>query len=133
MWDGVSESDDALDKLEKLMDEAVKLIVARASTKLVAEAQANFQGSHRRGEPHVGGSKPNIVSGNLRRSIKADQITRFGDADYGTTVAPTMIYGRRVELGFKGSKKYPYFMPAVQKVDMQKIALDTWREYISRA
>lgn len=126
-WEGLRDYDAALEALTKLMDDAVKTVVVKTGAELVKQAQANFSGSHKRGQPHVGGDKPNIVSGDLRRSIKADPVTRFSIGDYGTTVAPTMIYGRRVELGFKGSRKYPYFEPAVRKVDMQKIAFEVWQ------
>ncbi|MGE0399946.1 MAG: hypothetical protein AB7T06_24740 [Kofleriaceae bacterium] len=122
----------ALEKIERAADEAVREVVATASTLLVSEAQANFVGSHARGEPHVGGDKPNIVSGDLRRSIRADPITQYGKADYGTTVGPRMIYGRRVELGFNGSPGYPYFGPAVEKVrpEFERMAADIWQSKI---
>lgn len=130
-WEGMSAYDAAIERLSVKLDEAVRMVVVKTSMALVREAQSNFSGSHRRGEPHVGGNQPNIVSGNLRRSIKATPVTRFGRGDYGATVAPTMIYGRRVELGFRGSRKYPYFGPAVQKVDMRKIATEVWRTAVS--
>jgi hypothetical protein len=130
VWTGVGQNRAAWEHLIGLIDEAVKETVTRSAVKLVAEAQSNFQGSHARGMPHIGGLFPNIVSGNLRRSIQAEPITRFGTADYGTSVGPRMIYGRRVELGFKGSAKYPFFKPAVDKVDIAGIAFKTWTKYL---
>lgn len=123
-----------LDKIEEAADKATKELIATASARLVREAQSNFSGAHARGEPHVGGSKPNVVSGDLRRSIKSDPITRYAKADYGTIVAPRMIYGRRVELGFQGSPAYPYFAPAAEKLQPQfeRDAADIWSAAMSR-
>lgn len=133
-WEGVDDMDAALDVLFERAEDAVKAVVTKSSMILVRNAQANFEGSHRRGEPHVGGSKPNIVSGNLRRSIKADPVTKLGRGEYGTSVAPRMIYGRRVELGFKGSRAYPYFTPAVESSTeaIRQVGIDTWRQYMNR-
>ena len=133
-WEGVGDMDAALDVLFERAEAAVKEVVAQSSMILVREAQGNFEGSHRRGEPHVGGDKPNIVSGNLRRSIKADPVRKLGRGEYGTSVAPRMIYGRRVELGFKGSRRYPYFTPAVDSSQekIRQVGVAVWRQYMNR-
>lgn len=133
-WVGVDDMFAFMDRFEQAADDATKQLVATASLRLVREAQGNFSGSHARGEPHVGGSKPNIVSGDLRRSIKADIITRYAKANYGTIVAPRMIYGRRVELGFQGSPAYPYFGPAATKLrpQFQRDAADIWAATVGR-
>jgi hypothetical protein len=131
-WTGVNESDAALEALLRRADTAVREIVEKSSLLLVAAAQKNFSGSHRRGQPHVGGAAPNIVTGELRRSITADPVRKRGQADYATTVAPRMIYGRRVELGFQGSQGYPYFTPAVDTVipQLEKLGARIWREHV---
>lgn len=134
-WEGVDAFFGALDRLEAAADRATKELVATASAKLVKRSQANFVGSHRRGEPHVGGPKPNIVTGQTRRSIRPDPITRYGRASYGTIVAPRVKWGRRLELGFKGSRGYPYFGPAARELEpeFRRDAADIWRKNMSSA
>jgi hypothetical protein len=99
-------------------DVAAKAIVTQSAAVVEAAAKS---GSHKKGEPHVGGDKPNIVTGTLRRSIRTDPVTRSGIAEYSTKVAPRVIYARRVELGYQGSRGYAYFGPAVRD-SMPKLA-----------
>lgn len=106
--------------------------VSDMAMRLIKLAQANFEGSHAKGEPHVGGIKPNMVSGNLRRSIQAQGgVRQVGLGVYSTTVGPTAKYGRRVELGYKNmNRPFPYFGPASHKVraEAEAIAMDNWLE-----
>lgn len=134
-WEGEEAFYAALDRIASAADAATKELVNVGSLTLTVAAKDNFIGSHRRGEPHVGGNRPNIVSGNLRRSIRSDPITRFGMADYGTSVAPRMIYSRAVELGFHGSPGYPYFGPAVDKTrpEFRRQAVEIWAKHMNRA
>jgi hypothetical protein len=92
------------------------------------QAKLNFQGTRsyekrtsKNGRPylvvtpkkHVGGSGPNTVTGNLKRSIKTTYRTGFGV--YTAEVGPTMIYARQVEKGggnWPSGVKYPYLEPA---------------------
>lgn len=114
------------------VDAAAKANVAEASNRLIKDARSNFQGSHKKGEPHVGGNKPNVVTGNLRRSIMSDGLTHIAMGEYGTKVAPTMRYGRRVELGLAPTGAYPYFGPATAKLrgEMGAIAAANWARHI---
>ncbi len=134
-WVGQEAFFAALDKIQRAADMATKEVVVNAETKLVRAAQGNFIGSHRRGEPHVGGNRPNVVTGTTRRSIRGDLLRRYGVADYGTTVAPRVKWGRRLELGWRGSPGYPFFQPAVEKVrpEIRRDAVDIWVKNIQRA
>ncbi|WP_161580434.1 HK97 gp10 family phage protein [Subtercola vilae] len=127
---GVSELYAAFAKVAADSELASRLIVAKGAAMVEREAKANFQGSHKRDAPHVGGSLPNVVSGDLRRSIISTPVVRTGAFSYSAMVGPTTVYGRRVELGMNGSKGYPYFHPAVQKVKplLSAMAVSTWRE-----
>lgn len=115
-WFGLKALYDSLADMAARADTGAKRIVAEGAVLVINKAQHNFDGSHKKGQPHVGGDKPNVVSGYLRRSIIADPIVKVGIGQYATTVGPTAVYGRRVELGFQGSKAYPYFGPAVREV-----------------
>ena len=129
-----------LENLEKAVvragaqaDAAAAANVKIASLTLVKDAQANFQGSHKKGEPHVGGNKPNIVTGNLRRSIMPDSLRHISMGAYTTNVGPTMKYGRRVELGMAPhGGAYPYFGPAAAKLrlEMAAVATANWARFI---
>lgn len=127
---GVSELLAALTKVGGEAEVASRLIVSRGSALVEREAKSNFQGSHPRNSPHVGGVLPNVVSGDLRRSIMSTPVVRTGPFSYAAMVGPTAVYGRRVELGMGGSQGYPFFIPAVQKVKplLSAMAVSTWRE-----
>lgn len=113
-------------------DLAAKTIVTRGAALMEKEAKANFSGAHKKGQPHVGGDKPNVVTGTLRRSIRSAPVTRLGMAEYGTSVSPSTVYARRVELGYRGSKGYPYFRPAAEKVrpQLEALAKATWAQFL---
>ena len=88
---------------------------------LEIERQAKLNastGQHKRGEPRVaGGVGPNIVSGQLRRSINTRLFIGFGH--YKVEVGTSMIYARQVELGggnWKSGVKYPYLVPALESL-----------------
>jgi hypothetical protein len=109
----MDEFEAAMARIRVQTEAAAVEMVAAGSMLLVAHAQQNFQGSHARGAAHVGGAMPNIVSGDLRRSIAADPVTHVGPGVVRTEIAPRMVYGRRVELGMNGGG-YPFFQPGVE-------------------
>lgn len=131
-WIGVDAFLNGLKKVGDQADAASKQIVSKGALLLTREAQSNFQGAHKRGQPHVGGAQPNVVTGALRRSIRPDPVVRTGVFEFGTTVGPRLIYGRAVELGYMTRRAFPYFFPAVQKVTPQLRALSeaTWAEFL---
>jgi len=108
----------SLEKIVELTDSAAQQLIYWGGMELIRAAQENFEGFHAKGQPRVPNSNnfPNVVTGQLRRSISMDSVTRLGVANYAAVVAPRMVYGRRVELGYKGSNGYPYFTPAYNKV-----------------
>lgn len=132
-WTGLEDLQKAMVKAGAQVDAAAAANVKIGAMTLVRDAQANFQGSHKKGEPHVGGDKPNIVTGNLRRSIMADSLRHAAMGSYTTSVGPTMKYGRRVELGLAPTGPYPYFGPAAAKLraEMGAIATANWARYIT--
>jgi hypothetical protein len=131
-WFGIEDFGASADDLLRNIDKASRYVAEAGALMLISAAQRNFQGSHAPGEPHVGGNFPNIVTGNLRRSISADSTERLRLADYSVTVAPRMDYGRRVEYGYNGSRGYPYFTPAVQTVipDFEKLVYKTFEKVL---
>lgn len=105
---GLSEFRAAMAKVAADTDAASKAIITEASALITKEAKANFSGRHKKGQPHMGGAQPNVVSGKLRRSIKRSKVKKTADG-WTSTVKPALIYAKRIEtLG------YPYFTPAVK-------------------
>lgn len=133
---GLTESLKALQGMQARADAAARVIVIQSAALLEAEAKRNFVGSHAKGEPHVGGDKPNVVTGMLRRSITHDRVERYGVGSWRTRVGPTAIYGRRVELGYPGgagrgrqrTRPFPFMQPAVAstRMRMASIAATNW-------
>lgn len=134
-WLGIPEFMGALEKVTRDADAASKMIVHTGSMKLVREAKANFDGSHKKGQPHQGGDKPNVVTGTLRRSIRATPVEKTGLFEYSSSVGPTVVYGRAVELGYapRNMRPFPYFNPAAEKVlpEIRDLAVNVWAGFLN--
>lgn len=124
---GLAEVAAAFKRAQRNLDKINQSNVMFLSAWLEAEAKRNFEGAHKRGRPRVPNSnnRPNIVTGNLRRSIRSSTLMHWGRGGWVKEVGPTAIYGRRVEMGFKGADSrgrvynqpaYPYFGPAVKRL-----------------
>lgn len=120
-WVGLDEVMRELAAMTARAQVEAKNAVAGAAALVEKRAKRNFQGYHRKGEPHRGGpgSYPNVVSGTLRRSIITLPITSVGLGKYATTVGPTAKYGRRVELEYG----YAFFDPAREQ---SLPAIESW-------
>lgn len=131
---GLTELNAAIDRITASAAEAAKVTVGTAAAMLTGAAQANFEGSHKKGQPHVGGSKPNVVTGYLRRSIRFTPPARLGMFEYSSQIGPTAIYGRAVELGYaaRNMRPHPYFDPAVREVTprLPAIATAAWARFL---
>jgi hypothetical protein len=133
-WVGLGAFHEAFARMGAGVDVAARRNVTEATAYLIREAQSNFEGSHKKGATHRGGAKPNVVTGNLRRSIIGSGVTHTGMTTYENTVGPTAKYGRRVELGMPGmGGAYPYFGPATAKTRQHLPALATsnWARYVA--
>ena len=112
------------------IDEACRRIAVADAALIEGAAKRNFIGSHARSEPHVGGARPNVVSGTLRRSIRSDPPVKTG-AGWSVKVGPSTVYGRRIELGYPGgsgrgrqrTRPFPYMRDAPDKVAAQMTAV----------
>lgn len=119
---GLAEQQAFLERRKGQLSAAAEEMAAADSMLIVSEVMRNFSGSHPPGVGHSGGSLPNIVSGDLRRSNRPDPVQHVAEGVVRTSVAPRMAYGRRVELGFEGADAlgrvfsqpaYPFFRPGV--------------------
>ncbi len=107
---GVPEFVAALEAMAGRVDRATGMAARDAA--LVIQRQARTNASGRPG--------PRVRTGTLRRSIRVDGPRRVGTG-WEARVGPTVIYSRRVELGFDGTDAigrtyhqppYPFFGPA---------------------
>ena len=85
---------------------------------LIQLSKEQIQGARPKGQVAWRGhpTPPMNRTGNLRRSIRGEKF-RTGFASYEAIVGPTIIYGRKVELGgpnWKPGVKFPYMEPAYQ-------------------
>jgi len=85
-------------------------------TALIQLSKEQIQGRRPKGQVAWNGSPqpPMNRTGNLRRSITGEKF-REGFATYSAIVGPTIIYGRKVELGgpnWKAGVRFPYMEPA---------------------
>jgi len=138
---GLSEFQAAFIKVGAQADQAAKASVQEGTKYFLNQAINGFEGSHAAGEPHVGGNKPNVVTGNLRRSLKAQGIEHIGIGEWSGTAGPSMAYARRVELGAKGpdslgrimnSRPFPYVQPAYDELQkkLPSIVATNWTKYV---
>lgn len=99
-FEGVSALIAALEAKKNAIDRATHDATDQSGRLLQADARANFQGTHAKGWHHLGGDKPNVVSGDLQASIRfLTPTTKEGPAKYSNRSGPTMVYSRTIELG----------------------------------
>lgn len=112
-FEGVSNFEGAVDALIVRVMLATNTGLTEAGH--VVEARAKMNASGRPG--------PNVVTGTLRRSIHTEGPSNYGNAGRQIKIGPSVIYGRRVELGFHGDDSlgrhyatlgFPYLGPALE-------------------
>lgn len=99
---GVSRLQGALAAMAVRQEAATKTAMTRALALVERETKNNLSlGSHRRGEPTTSspGEPPDLVSGDLRRSIQHDGPNPHAPAGWEGEVGPTIVYGRIQQLG----------------------------------
>jgi hypothetical protein len=108
----------AWDKKTAKIDVATRVARDEMMLALIQLAKEQIQGRrpkiNGRYTPAVSGLPPMNRTGDLRRSIMGERF-RSGFASYSAIVGPTIIYGRRVELGggnWKAGVRFPYMEPA---------------------
>lgn len=139
-WGGLEEFGKALQEMAARVDEGTRLAVQEGIVLMETQAKLNAtSGKHKKGQPHIPGSGPgpNVVSGNLRRSITHTRPERRGVTGWYARMGPTAVYGRAVELGLwqNPSAKFPYIGPAVKWVTGGPLILvirNAWTKALSR-
>ena len=137
VFGGVKEFERAIEVMIAKVDVAAREAVTKGGHLIEAKSKEQFSGAHAKGQPHVGGNAPNVVTGTARRSIHGDSITHIGFGTWQSLTGPSVVYGRRLELGFNGvdalgrvydTQGYPYMQPGFDeaKPELPRIFAEAW-------
>ena len=110
---GIAEFDLAIKAMEARVDEAARKFVLEGAERIKREAKKIF----------ITGSDASITekwhsdawplptrrTGNLMNSIYSDGARKTGVGRWESQTGPHIVYGRRIELGFHGSGRWPYY------------------------
>lgn len=147
VWTGGREMVAALRRMNENVRYGSRVGVQRTAAALIKQAKINATNP----PPRVGldagrdpGTGPAVVSGRLRKSIVITSQGPTGRWGWEATVAPTVVYARRIELGFSGTDSrgrnynqpaYPYFGTAyhfVMSVVARRQFEMAWAEALRR-
>jgi len=117
---GTKETIDALNRLGLAFDEAMKRVVEKGTILIANEAKQGFNPPD---DLPARPPRPTQRTGNLRNSINTTKARSLGLGRFAASVGPTVIYGRRVELGYPGgagighqkTRAFPYLAPGFNR------------------
>ena len=122
----------SLADLIKAVERATSIGVRDGASLIERYAKQGFAGQHPLGTPRPvpEDPRPYAITEALKQSIGRHpaQPRRIAPGSYMQSVAPTMEYGRRIELGYNGKGAYPYLGPALKKAmpSFQPIFITLW-------
>ena len=111
VWDKETKS---LDIKARLMRDEMMAALIQLSKEQIEGKRPKVNGRYTKA---VSGLPPMNRTGDLRRSITGEKFN-VGFANYSAIVGPTIVYGRRVELGggnWSPGTMFPYMAPAYTK------------------
>jgi HK97 gp10 family phage protein len=141
---GISEFDKALKFDIAKSDVAARNIVTKGALIIERKAKEEFRarpsGSQRvsksgrvyyQGAPKYPANPPQPTqrSGNLRNSIKTQQVISLGASRWQSDTGPSVKYAGAVEYGTSRSRQFPYMTPGVKNSneEINRIAQEEWR------
>lgn len=146
----VRESSEAFRALAARFDIVGFKTVRDASALVERSAKKNFQSRKGGRNDPATPPRPTLRTGNLRNSIHSSPPERRGGSTWSAKVGPTLMYGRRVELGFDGmvsgyvtkrgtvvqsyhatTRKFPYLAPAFK--DNEDNIFEIWKSHVREA
>lgn len=119
----------ALHRLNAKSDIAAQAIVTEGGALIAASAKRHFNG----------GSEPMTRTGTLARSIRMVDVHPTGPGAFMSKTGPTVVYGRRIELGFHGTDSIgrhynqsgrPFMRPGIKDAEsgIAELAQRHWAE-----
>jgi phage gpG-like protein len=138
---GLAEFDAALKAMTGMANAASREATGKGAHLIEAETKKNLAiGTHKRGEPTTSapGTPPDLVTGQLRRSIRVKGPRSIGPQTWEASVGPTAVYGRIQELGGDTGRHYashlparPYLAPAFERLttsgDLAEVYTQAWK------
>ena len=141
---GINEFDNGLKRSMAKADIAARNIVTKGALVIERKAKEGFNprpsGSQRtsksgrtyyQGAPQYPATppKPTQRSGNLRNSIKTQQVTSLGAGRWQSDTGPSVKYAGFVEYGTSRSREFPYMTPGIKSSyeEINSIAQEEWR------
>ena len=118
-------------KAQTRIDDGARMARDEMMTQLIQLSKEQIKGKRQPSTKAEPNKPPMNRTGNLRRSIKGEKM-REGFATYSAVVGPTIIYGRRVELGggnWPKDTKFPHMKPAWEK--FRPMALGIIRKHLA--
>lgn len=126
-FEGVREAQAAISRLVARADVAGRTIVTKGGHIIEAAAK-----QHMDGRPG-----PNRITGTLSRSVRLLDVSRRALGGWESHTGPTVVYARRIELGFDGADSlgrvyhqppYPYLAPGFDdaKPRLRALATTEW-------
>ena len=147
----VKEFDKGVEEMIARVNRASEVIVRQGGQVVARESKKIFLGSPTKKGPNGRGKgqqgqkspswpRPTNRTGHLRDSIRVEVRSR-GDNAWESTIGPTTIYGRRVELGGTSrtnghtivTRPFPYMEPGFEasKPELRAIYRKVWTEAVS--
>jgi hypothetical protein len=122
--DGVDDFADALEELKLRASEAGEIFVRKGQAIIATKQKAEFvQGSGSPGWTAANFPHPTSYSGNLKSNLGTRVEVTKTAGSWTSVSGPTLIYARRIELGYHGigvfpyftTRPFPYFAPGLEK------------------
>lgn len=121
VWEGVKEFERAVTRMTAAANSGTRLAVAEAAHRVEAAAKEHAP----------------VDTGMLRRSIRVEGPRPLGPLTWAAEVGPTVVYGRRIELGFHDADSLgrhydqegqPYLEPGLDEVVpmLETIYAENW-------
>ena len=141
---GINEFDNGLKLSMAKADIAARNIVTKGALVIERKAKEVFnprpsgsQRTSKSGRTYYQGApkypatppKPTQRSGNLRNSIKTQQVTSLGAGRWQSDTGPSVKYAGFVEYGTSRSREFPYMTPGIKSSyeEIYKLAQEEWR------
>ena len=141
---GINEFENEMKRNILRMDTAARNIVQKGGLVIERKAKEGFnprpsgsQRTSKSGRTYYQGApkypatppKPTQRSGNLRTSIKTQQVTSLGAGRWQSDTGPSIKYAGFVEYGTSRSREFPYMTPGIKSSyeEINSIAQEEWR------